>query len=298
MKIYPAIGCLLLVIPVGGAEKPALPARLDPYAVVANISFAEGPAFDSHGNLFFPNYRENGTVGRMTPEGEVAVWMAPADFGLARRPFIFGLKADAHDNLIGADYGGRWLLKISPEKKVTVLADSFENRPLNGPNDLCIDRAGSIYFTDPPKEKDDAAAIYRHSARGALARIKAGGIGCPNGIALSGDERTLYVSDTWTNRIVAFDVAADGSLGEARVIYHFETPSVDGIGVDEFGRIWVARLGNKTLDVVSPDGKLLASYAMGGDRVTNLAWRGKQLFVTIAGEHSIVRVEAGCAGAR
>jgi sugar lactone lactonase YvrE len=83
-----------------------------------------------------------------------------------------------------------------------------------------------------------------------------------------------------------------------KLLHQFETPTVDGLSVDEAGRIWVARLNNKTVDVLSPTGKLLASYPAGGDRATNMAWWGKSLYVTVAGQHSIFRLDVGIRGAK
>jgi sugar lactone lactonase YvrE len=83
--------------------------------------------------------------------------------------------------------------------------------------------------------------------------------------------------------VVAFDLAKDGTLSNQRSVHQFPTPSTDGLAADEHGRIWVARLDNKTVDVLSPEGKVLASYAV-GDRVTNLAWHEKSLYVTVAGK--------------
>jgi sugar lactone lactonase YvrE len=93
-------------------------------------------------------------------------------------------------------------------------------------------------------------------------------------------------------------LAKDGTLSKQRLLYQFPAPTVDGLAVDEHGRIWVARLDNKTVDVLSPAGKLLASYPVGGDRVTNLAWREKSLYVTVAGKvGAIYRLDVNVRGA-
>lgn len=281
---------------------PPLPARLEPQLVVTNITFAEGPTFDRQGNLFFVNYTRNGIIGRRTPQGEVSAWLALPDAvqpdGTRRHAFPFGLKADAQGNLFVADYGGRRVLKISPDKKVDTLASAYAGKPFNNPNDLCLDRVGNVYFTDPQGEKDknSVGAIYRYSTQGELAQLHKG-LGYPNGIVLSWDQKRLYVAETWTRSIVAFDLGAEGALSNQRVLHQFPTPTVDGICLDEFGRIWVARLNNQTVDVLSPDGDTVASYPGAGDRVTNLAWWERSLYVTVAGQHAIYRLDVGCLGA-
>jgi sugar lactone lactonase YvrE len=283
-------------------DSAPLPEKVEPHLVVNGISFAEGPTFDSQGNLFFVNYKGNGNIGRRIPAGEVEVWLklpdpAPGPGGKVLHAFPFGLKADAQDRLIAADYGGRRLLRISPDKKMETLADSYEGRPFNNPNDVCLDRAGNIYFTDPQGEgKDSVGAIYRYSAAGKLTRLHTG-LKYPNGLVVSPDQKTLYVAETWTRRVVAFDLAQDGSLSNQRLVHEFATPTVDGLAVDEHGRIWVARLDNKSVDVLSPAGKVLASYPVGGDRVTNLAWHEKSLYVTVAGKvGAIYRLDVNVRG--
>jgi gluconolactonase len=284
-------------------EPPPLPAKVKPRVLVRDIHFAEGPTFDSKGNLFFVNYKGNGNIGRRTPAGAVEVWLRLPDppagpDGKVRRAFPFGLKADREDRLIAADYGGRRLLRISPTKQVETLADSYLGQPFNNPNDLCLDQAGNIYFTDPQGEdKTSVGAIYRYATTGRLTRLHTG-LKYPNGLVVAPDQKTLYVAETWTRCIVAFALAKGGSLSGPRRLYQFPTPTVDGLAVDEHGRIWVARLENQSVDVLSPAGKLLASYPVGGDRVTNLAWWEKSLYVTVAGKvGAIYRLDVDVRGA-
>jgi gluconolactonase len=265
------------------------PEKVKTTLLVRDISFAEGPTFDSKGNLFFVNYKGNGNIGRLSPAGEVEVWLKLPDpmlvpGGKVLRAFPFGLKADQQDRLIAADYGGRRLLRIGVDKKVETLADAYEGRPFNNPNDVCLDRAGNIYFTDPQGlDKDSVGAIYCYTVAGKLIQLHTG-LKYPNGVLVAPDQKSLYVSETWTRSVVAFDLAKDGTLSKQRSVYQFSTPSVDGLAMDESGRIWVARLDKKTVDVISLAGKLLASYPVGGDRVTNLAWHEKSLYVTVAGK--------------
>jgi gluconolactonase len=295
-------GSLIAATALAADDPPPLPEQVEPRPVVRGISFAEGPTFDSKGNLYFVNYLGNGNIGRRTATGDVEVWLhlpdAEGSGGKALRAFPFGLKADSQDRLIAADYGGRRLLRIGADKKVETLADSFEGRRFNNPNDVCLDRAGNIYFTDPQgPDKESVGAIYRYSATGQLTRLHTG-LKYPNGLVVAPDQKTLYVAETWTRSIIAFDLGKDGTLSKQRLIHQFSTPTVDGLAVDEHGRIWVARLDNKSVDVLSPAGKVLASYPVGGDRVTNLAFHEKSLYVTVAGKvGAIYRLDVNVRGA-
>jgi gluconolactonase len=269
-----------------------LPERLEPYPVVAGIDFAEGPIYDAAGNLYFVNYLRNGTIGRRTPDGTVHVWCETG--GQAN-----GLKVDTDGYVIAADYGGRRILRIHPDgKRIEVLAQNYEGQPYLGPNDVCLDRAGNIYFSDPTgssKEKP-IGAVYRIARGGGVTRLDSG-LAFPNGLAVSPDQTRLFVAESSTNRLLAYDLSPDGAASNKRVVMQFETDTLDGMMFDEHGRLWIARWTNRTVDVVSPDGRLLKSYPAGGDQVTNLCWWETDLYVTVAGRHSIHRFAVGCRGA-
>jgi sugar lactone lactonase YvrE len=98
--------------------------------------------------------------------------------------------------------------------------------------------------------------------------------------------------------ILGYDLTAEGRLSNKRLVYKFPTYTVDGIMFDEHGRLWVARWLHGTVDVLDvEEGKLVASYKMGGDRVTNLCFKDTSAYVTVAGRHSIERLDVGVRGA-
>ena len=260
--------------------------NLKPYPVVANIEFPEGPTFDSKGNLYFVNYIRNGTIGKMTPDGQVSIWV---DIPNGRGN---GLKADAQDNIIVADYGGKRLLRISPEGKIETLADRFEGKAFLGINDVCLDRDGNIFFTDPTGSSLEKliGSVYRYSRDGKVSRIDTG-LAFPNGCAVSPDQKHFYVTESQKQRLLVYELAADGTASNRRSLFDFPTPGLDGIGFDPKGRLWVTRWTNQTVDVFTEEGKMLASIPAGGDRVTNITfWKGTP-YLTVAGEHSIHRMD-------
>jgi gluconolactonase len=276
----------------------ALPEKVEPYPVVGDIEFAEGPIFDQQGNLYFVNYHALGTLGRRTPDGTVSVWVHTG--GQAN-----GLKVDGSGNIIVADYGGKRILRVHPiTRQIEVLTSECEGKPYLGPNDVCLDLAGNTYFTDPTGSGKDnpIGAVYRiqTSADNAVERVTriAEGLAFPNGLAVSPDQKRLYVAESGTNRLLCWELAPDGTISGKRTVIEFPTDTLDGIMFDEYGRLWIARWTNGTIDVVDVEkGELLKSYPAGGDQVTNLCWWGTDLYVTVAGQRSIHRMEVGVRGA-
>ena len=286
-------GVIGLSASADAAEAPPIPENITPYPVVANIDFAEGPIFDPKGNLYFVNYMHNGTIGRFTPEGEVTVWCETG--GQAN-----GLKVDAEGYVIAADYGGKRILRIHPNGKDTeVLTDNYEGKPYLGPNDVCLDLAGNIYFTDPTGSsvENPIGSVYRIATDRTVTQLDTG-LAFPNGLAVNPEQTKLFVAESGPNRLLVYDLQEDGTATNKQVVIQFDTPTLDGIMFDEFGRLWIARWTNKTVDVVTQNGKLLASIPAGGDQVTNLCFWKKSLYVTVAGQHSIHRLDVGVRGAK
>jgi len=184
--------------------------------------------------------------------------------------------------------------------KVAVLADSFEGRPLEAPNDLALDAAGRIYFSSRPSSDAPARgsvnAVYRIDRDGSLHRIlKEPDIHMPNGLEVSSDSRTLYLIESHPDEgkhrhLRAYDLGPDGSVANPRVLIDFYPGrSGDGMCLDSRGNLYVAaglhqrRGTSETLDtkpgihVISPQGKLLAYVETPEDTITNCAFGGRDL---------------------
>ena len=280
-----------------GKTPPGLPENVVPYPVVANIEFPEGPTFDEYGNFYFVNYLCAGTIGRMTPDGTVSVWVHTGGSG-------GGIKYDGKGHILAAD-GTRFRITRFDifTRRMEVLACGYGGTPFLGPNDLCLDIAGNIYFSDPGRRV--------LGLRGAIYRIDMGpdnqptrvvklddDLPFPNGIAVHPDQSRLYLATSDTNSIIAYDIGPGGGLDKRRTVYRFPDESVDGIRFDEYGRLWVARWTHGTVDVLDVErGQVLAGYRMGGSQVTNLCWWGTSLFVTVKSQHSIERLDVQVRGA-
>ena len=277
-------------------KPPPLPSDLAPQPVVGDIAAAEGPAFDANGWLYFVNYQRLGTLGRVRPGGTPEVWVETGGQ-------VNGLKCDAHGRLVAADFGAKRVTRFDTATgAMEVLTGSFEGEAYLGPNDVCLDRHGNVYFTDPAGSSlaEPIGGVYRidiapDGAVGGVRRLD-GGLAFPNGLALHPDGQRFYLAEMGTDRLLVYDLGTDGALANRRTVVQFPSPSLDGMAFDEYGRLWVARWVAGTVDVVDVDaGLVLASYPV-GERVTNLCWWGDSLYVTVAGSGSIVRLPVGVGG--
>ena len=287
-------------LPEGLVAKETAPA---PAAVVC---FLEGPAVDAVGNVFFSDIAGN-RILKMDAKGVVTTFRA--DSGRTN-----GNCFDAEGRLISCEGGeqgpGRRRMVRTDMKtgEVTVLTDHFEKKRYNSPNDCCVDAKGRIWFTDPRYGADrsdlemDVEGVYCIDNGNVKRMLTQKEIDRPNGIAVSPDDKILYVIDSHpkeggNRKIWAFDLAADGSLSKQRVAYDFgKARGGDGMRIDMNGNIWVAAGINKargnpgeSLDVpagvyvISPEGKLLGRIPIAEDLITNVAFGGperKTLYVT------------------
>ncbi len=273
------------------------------------IAFTEGPAADAEGNIYFSDIINN-RIMRMSANGDLRVWRA--DSGRAN-----GNTFDRQGRLVsceGAEFGpgGRRRIVRTDMKTgdITVLTEHYEGKRYNAPNDVVVDTKGRIYFTDPyytghPKHVLEMGqeAVYRIDPDGSVTRVVGQPeIQRPNGIAITPDDRTLYLIDSMpaeggNRKVWAFDLTPDGGLRSQRVVYDFAPGrGGDGMRLDVQGNLWVAAGVNRprgrpgeSMDVpagvyvISPAGQLLGRIPIPEDTITNLCFAGpekKTLYVT------------------
>ena len=263
--------------------------------VATGFTFIEGPVWrvDGGPHLLFSDLRGN-ALYRWEPSGELVVIAVPfSSVGRAGNVGPNGLTLDPRGRLVICESGDRRITRLNGGER-TVLADRYQGKRLNSPNDLAYRSDGSLYFTDPPyglpREDEDPEkelsvnGVYRLAPDGEL-RLLDGRLHRPNGIAFSPDERTLYVANSQPDRhvVLAFPVETDGALGEARVFFEFpsrrEPDRPDGIKVDVSGNVyvaathgvWVFDRSAKPLGMILPD-----------ERPANIAWGddGRTLYIT------------------
>jgi gluconolactonase len=243
--------------------------------IVSDCKFTEGPSVDREGNLFFSD-GQNDRIMKYSPKGELSVFKKPCGR-------VNGTTFDREGRLVVCQSagmgGGRKVARIEKDGSETVLAEEYEGKKLTAPNDVCVDPAGRIFFTDPAGLGVDApqgdSSVFRIDAPGKFVKVIAD-LQKPNGTLVTPDGKTLYVSDRGTQKLHRYKVAADGSLTPDGVLYNFSPDrGVDGMRLDERGNIWAAAGQNATtgLFVVSPEGKLLLHKPM-PEFSTNLCFGG------------------------
>ena len=248
--------------------------------VVTGLKFTEGPAWSPEGFLVFSDIPAN-RIYRWDPGRKPDVFRDPSHNSN-------GLAFDARGRLLACEHGTRRVTRTEADGAITVLAERFEGKRLNSPNDLTLHSDGSVYFTDPPygvKAKDrelDFQGVYRIAPDGALSLLVKDMVR-PNGIGLSPDERRLYVDDSQRRHVKVFDVRRDGSLANGRVLIDlalYGARVVDGLKVDAEGNVYVT--GTDGVYVVGPKGEFLAKLQCPG-QCTNCCFGGadhRTLFIT------------------
>ena len=280
---------LAALIVAGGAKTALAEDILEPGAPVVKVAdgcaFTEGPAVGPEGNLFFSDARNN-RIMKLSRAGKLTVFRQPS--GRAN-----GMTFDRQGRLVMCQSsrpgGGRRVTRLERDGSETILAKEYGGAPFIAPNDLCVDRQGHIYFTDPyygpPTVKSQpVSGVYRIDAPG-KAVLVIDNLQRPNGILITPDNRTVYVSDRGTQKLHRYQVLADGGLEPAGIVYDFAPDrGVDGMCLDVKGRIYAAAGKGETtgLFVVSPTGEVLLHRPMPelASNVTFGGDDGRDLYVT------------------
>ena len=296
----PNLLLLAIAILLDAALVPPAAMAQQPEAAIS-LAFTEGPTVDRDGNVYFTEMVFQ-RILKLSATGVLSTFREHSNGAN-------GLLIDPQGRLIaceGAESQRTGVMqKFKPQVtrtdlatgQIEVLADSYGGRPFVGPNDVTIDGKGRLYFTDLT-----GGAVYRIDGPGQLARILAApDIQRPNGVQISPDDKTLYLVEAngasgGRRAILAYDLAADGTVSKMRVHYNFYPGrSADGMSIDTQGNLYASagmnqlRGTSETLDtragvyVISPQGKLLKFIPIAEDFITNNAFGGadmKTLYVT------------------
>ncbi len=278
--------------------------------LAGGLGFTEGPVW-RRGELLFsdiPNQRI--ARWRRLPEGPELTTFA--------RGMSNGLTVDGQGRVLAAEHNGRRVSRVADDGTRTVLAERFEGKRLNSPNDIVLKSDGTIYFTDPPyaiqpstpgmprpagwwtapipSKEQLCNGVYRITPDGTL-HLLVDDFALPNGLAFSPDESVLYIDDSAHKHIRAFDVRPDGTLTNSRILLDMasEDPGVpDGLKVDLHGNVFCTGPGG--VWVCRPNGELLGRILL-PELPANLAWGedGSVLFLTA--RTSVYRLQTTTRGA-
>jgi gluconolactonase len=329
-RVLPLLWCVSAILPLaaqtaGVGSVRRLDADLDklvpPGAVIekvtGNLQFAEGPVWmRSGGYLLFSDIPAN-AIMKMTPAGELSVFRKPVfarEFPSGIQIGSNGLTFDRQGRLIACEHGNRRVSRTEKDGTVTTLADRYEGKRLNSPNDVVCRRNGDIYFTDPnsvarnnpPDPHNDFKTelgfngVYRVSAAGKF-ELMTKDVPYPNGLAFSPDEKKLYIANTRTDKFwMVYDVKGDGTLTNGKMFLDVTKEpgdgAPDGMKVDSAGNLYATGPGGVL--VISPQGKHLGTIQL-PEVPANCAWGdadGKTLYMTA--RTGLYRIKLKVAGGR
>jgi gluconolactonase len=296
-----------------------LPASARIEKLAGGFLFTEGPVWvpgtaAAPGHLLFSDPNAN-TIYRWSPDGQVSIFRtksgyAGVDVGEYGQPGSNGLTLDREGRLTIDQHGNRRVVRLEKTGAVTVLADRYQGKRLNSPNDLVYRSDGALYFTDPPfglpKFGDDPRKELPFSGVfcliGGELKLVSTDLAGPNGLAFSPDERYLYVGnwDPAKKVVMRYEVRPDGSLADGRVFFDMTgapgEDALDGIKIDERGNLYVSGPGG--LWILSPEGKHLGTLR-GPEHPHNLAWGdddGRTLY--LAAQTGLYRIRVNARGVR
>jgi gluconolactonase len=262
--------------------------------LLGDFKFTEGPAGDRAGNVCFSDVPES-TIYRVDASGQKSVFMKPS--GTSN-----GLMFNGRGELCACQMEGRVVAISADGKNIRPLAEMYEGKRFNAPNDLVVNRQGGVYFTDPHFRAPDplpqgTPAVYYISPDLKVTRLISD-LKAPNGVILSPDETTLYVIPSMQAEMMAYPVEAPGKIGKGRTFCTLQQPAGqtgkggDGLTVDSQGNLYItSALG---LQVFDPSGKRLGIIAI-PEQPANVTFAGpgnKTLYITARTSLYTVPMEA------
>jgi gluconolactonase len=263
--------------------------------IATDFGFTEGPMWDPAGFLYVSDETIN-KIFRVYPDGKREEVIALGDPD--------GNTFDRHHRLIDCASVLRAIIEVTPDGKYKILADRYEGKRFNSPNDVIVGPDGALYFTDPTldlvageKQEIPFQGVYRLDESGNV-RLLTQDLKQPNGLAFSPDGKKFYVDDSAQRNIRAYDVTSDGSLSNGRIFG--EEPGgkgegvPDGMKVDKKGNLFVT--GPKGIWVWDADGNHLGTIAM-PEQPANLTWGdGRYGTLYITATTSVYRLETKTEG--
>lgn len=291
MRFYALVICCLAATassaqdqtPISGPEETTPPSLVAEGAKLEKLAegftFLEGPAAAPNGDLFFVDFRANKILRW---DIEASEYSTLTENSHATN----GMQFDTQNRLIGCQGGMRRIVAFDPKTAdvVEVLADLYEGKRFNNPNDLWIDAKGGIYFTDPAYSRQkneleqDGRHVYYITPNTREVRKVADDFNTPNGVVGTPDGKHLYITDRRLGRTYRYTIESDGSLSDKQL---FCRVGSDGMTLDERGNLYTTPQG-KAIRIFDPSGKELPSIPLPVP-ASNVCFAGKErktLFIT------------------
>ncbi|BCH60932.1 gluconolactonase [Agrobacterium vitis] len=257
--------------------------------LATGFDWVEGPVWFGDLDCLLFSDIPNNRILRWTPDGSLTTFRAPSNFAN-------GHTRDRQGRLVSCEHGTRRVTRTEYDGTITVIADSFEGRRLNSPNDVVVASDGAIWFSDPhygiasdyegtKSEQELPCNIYRVDPSGAISAVLTDFNG-PNGLAFSPDEKRLYVADTGRmhssdpQHIRVFDVGDGWKLTGGDVFHVIDKGCADGMRLDSDGNLWSSAADG--VHCIAPDGHLMGKILV-PETVSNLCFGGRgkhRLFIT------------------
>ncbi|NLH60927.1 MAG: SMP-30/gluconolactonase/LRE family protein [Ignavibacteriales bacterium] len=270
---------LLCVTPLIPQSLDAMEVVEDEWQIIAeNCDFPEGPAFDGQRNLYFSN-----CYGRWIAKWDGETTTVFLDFkhdtSVVNRTNGLAFKDGF---LYACEYGNGSIVKIDEHANAEILASGFRGVRFNRPNDLVFDKNGMLWFSDPKSYNREIldGRLFRLDPESGEVELMFSGLGFPNGLNFSPDGKYLYLSESAFQRVLKFEMRADGTLAAPKVLVELPGGDPDGIEVDQESNLYIAHFGGKAIYKVSPEGELLIKFSTPGKKPSNVELIKGRLFIT------------------
>ena len=275
------------------------------------FEWTEGPVWVKQKNYLLFSDIPNNRINKWQQGPGISVFLEPAGYTgssafTGKEPGTNGLILDARGRLCMCEHGNRRVTRLNSDGSRTILADRYDGKRFNSPNDLVFHSNGNLYFTDPPyglpKNFDDPSreldwcGVYLRDANGKITLLTKE-MTRPNGIGLSPDEKTLYVAQSDMSAAIwkAFPVKEDGTIGEGKLFFdatkwanQTDRPGApDGLAVDQQGNVWATGPGGVL--VLTPEGKLIGRIST-GQRTANCCFGNDGSMLYMAADDYLCRI--------
>lgn len=258
--------------------------------LVTGFDWVEGPVWFGDAKCLLFSDIPNNRIMRWSPESGISVYTAQSNYAN-------GHTRDQVGRLISCEHGTRRVTRTEHDGSITIIADSFNGKPLNSPNDVVVKSDGTIWFTDPhygimtnyegfAAAQENPCVVYRVTPETGQVDVMIDDMNCPNGLVFSPDERLLYVADTGRmhssdpQHIRVYDCATDGKVSGGRLFHTVDTGCADGIRVDTDGNLWSS--AGDGVHCIAPDGHLMGKILV-PEVVSNICFGGRakhELYIT------------------